>query len=188
MANVDGEPFQIVGPWHSESYRHKISMRTAAEGGHRIEPGMRQGLSEIGVLFVAGFGPITRDAKASRALYADALSLPLRPYGDNVDYLFTEDGELDGCRHFALWPLSQAAQSCFGTDEWPSDLPTPQAWLEFDVKNIATATEGLLARGYHLLISNREEPWGQRVTRFLSPEGLLVAVSETPWLRDSCNP
>ncbi|SIO00915.1 hypothetical protein SAMN05444722_0099 [Rhodovulum sp. ES.010] len=149
------------------------------------ETGIDPGSPEIGVLFVAGFGPITRDAEASRSLYADALALPLRPYGDNTTYLSTEDGELEGCRHFALWPLSQAAQSCFGTQEWPDDLPTPQAWLEFDVRDIAVATEGLLARGYHLLIADREEPWGQRVTRFLSPEGLLVAVSETPWLRDT---
>lgn len=150
-----------------------------------IESILEQGQSEIGVLFVAGFGPITRDAETSRALYVDALALPLAPYGENTDYLSTEDGDLDGCRHFALWPLSQAAQSCFGTNDWPEDLPTPQAWLEFDVRDIAVATDGLLARGYHLLITDREEPWGQRVTRFLSPEGLLVAVSETPWLRES---
>ena len=150
-----------------------------------IEPAaLEQGLAEIGVLFVAGFGPITTDAAHSRGLYADTLGLPLKPYGDNTDYLSTEDGELKGCRHFALWPLTQAAQSCFGRDEWPTDLPTPQAWLEFDVESIAVATEGLLAHGYDLLISNRQEPWGQSVTRFLSPEGLLVAVSETPWLRD----
>lgn len=148
-----------------------------------IGTAMTQGLSELGVLFVAGFGPITRNTEESRTLYADALGLPLKPYGDTADYFLTEDGELEGCRHFALWPLAQAAQSCFGRDEWPAELPTPQAWLEFDVKDITIATEGLKARGYHLLIANREEPWGQKVTRFLSPEGLLVAVSETPWLR-----
>lgn len=143
-----------------------------------------QELSEIGVLFVAGFGPITTDAASSRSLYAEALALPLQPFGDNTDYLSTADGELKGCKHFALWPLKQAAQSCFGRDEWPVHLPTPQAWLEFDVKDITHATQALLARGYDLLVSNKQEPWGQSVTRFLSPEGLLISVSETPWLRD----
>lgn len=38
--------------------------------------------------------------------------------------------------------------------------------------------------GYPLLVDNRLEPWGQRVTRFLSPEGMLVGVTHTPWLRD----
>ncbi|OLS53068.1 glyoxalase [Rhodovulum sulfidophilum] len=139
----------------------------------------------LGVLFVAGFGPITTDAESSRELYVETLGLPLEPYGENGDYLLTEDGALKGCRHFALWPLAQAAQSCFGRDEWPADLARPQAWLEFDVENIAIATEGLLARGCQLLVADRQEPWGQRVTRFLSPEGLLLAVSETPWLRGS---
>lgn len=144
-----------------------------------------QKLPDIGVLFVAGFGPVTTNAEGSRALYVEALGLPLKPYGDNKDYLSTEDGDLKGCRHFALWPLAQAAQSCFGRDDWPADLPIPQAWLEFEVENITTGTEALLARGYRLLIANKEEPWGQRVTRFLSPEGLLLAITETPWLRDA---
>lgn len=72
------------------------------------EPAMEQGFSEIGVLFVAGFGPITRDAEASRALYADTLGLPLKPYGDNQDYLSTEDGELEGCRQL-LKPAVQVS-------------------------------------------------------------------------------
>jgi len=146
---------------------------------------MEQEFAGLGVLFVAGFGPITKGSESSRALYVDTLGLPLKPYGDNKDYLLSEAGALEGVKHFALWPLAQAARSCFGCETWPADLPTPQAWLEFDVENIAVATEGLMAKGYHLLISNREEPWGQKVTRFLSPEGLLVAVSETPWLRTS---
>ena len=40
---------------------------------------------------------------------------------------------LNGVKHFALWPLTQAAESCFGMDQWPVDLPVPQAWIEFDV-------------------------------------------------------
>ena len=34
-----------------------------------------------------------------------------------------------------MWPLSQAAESTFGSPEWPDDLPTPQAWLELDVES-----------------------------------------------------
>lgn len=145
---------------------------------------MEPQLPDIGVLFVAGFGPITTDSKSSQALYLNQLGLPLKQLAENPDYLLVEEGALEGIKHFALWPLNQAAQSCFGRDDWPADLPVPQAWLEFDVADIAVATEKLIATGYHLLIANREEPWGQKVTRFLSPEGLLVAVTETPWLRN----
>jgi len=35
-----------------------------------------------------------------------------------------------------------------------------------------------------MLIRNKTEPWGQTVSRFLSPEGLLVGVTFTPSLRE----
>lgn len=134
-------------------------------------------MDHIDVLFVAGFGPIIRDFDAGTRLYKDVLGLPLE--GD--DYLNTN--RVDGVKEFALWPLSQAAESCFGTTEWPEDIPIPQAWLEFDVADIEAATRELEAQGYRLLVSARKEPWGQTVTRFLSPEGILLGISHTPWLR-----
>jgi hypothetical protein len=96
-------------------------------------------------------------------------------------YLHTE--ALEGAKTFALWPLSQAAQSCFGKDSWPDDLPAPQAWLEFDVDDVQEATAALESRGYRILIRSKEEPWGQTVSRFISPEGLLVGISFTPIMR-----
>ena len=59
----------------------------------------------------------------------------------------------------------------------------PQAWPEFDVEDVTSATEELRRRGYRLLVAARREPWVQAVTRFLSPEGLLVGVTHTPWMR-----
>jgi catechol 2,3-dioxygenase-like lactoylglutathione lyase family enzyme len=133
----------------------------------------------IDVLFVAGFGPIVREPEASRKLYSDALGLRFEEDADG--YMYT--GELDGVKHFALWPLAQAAKSCFGTDQWPSDLPAPQAWIEFDVANIETATAELKSQGYELLVATRKEPWGQVVTRLLGPEGLLLGITYTPTMR-----
>jgi catechol 2,3-dioxygenase-like lactoylglutathione lyase family enzyme len=130
----------------------------------------------IKVLFIAGFGPIVHD-QASRKLYKDVLGLPLK----GEDYL--NSNEIDGVKEFALWPLAQAAESCFGQKTWPDDLPVPQAWLELDVEDVDKATEALKVQGYQLLVSARKEPWGQTVTRFLSPEGLLLGLSYTPWLR-----
>jgi Glyoxalase/Bleomycin resistance protein/Dioxygenase superfamily len=79
--------------------------------------------------------------------------------------------------------LSQAAQSCFGKDSWPDDIPVPQAWLEFDVDSVEKATANLESRGYRMLVKNKKEPWGQTVSRFISPEGLLVGVTFTPLMR-----
>jgi catechol 2,3-dioxygenase-like lactoylglutathione lyase family enzyme len=131
------------------------------------------------VLFVAGFGPIIRDEDASLALYRDRLGLP---FEESDGYFHTE--QVAGTKAFALWPLSHAAQSCFGADTWPEDLPIPQAWLEFDVDDVEAATAELAAAGYKLLVSARTEPWGQTVTRFLGPEGFLIGVTNTPWMRE----
>lgn len=139
-------------------------------------------MSDIGtqVLFIAGFGPIDRDVAQSRALYGDRLGIPFKE--DAGGYLYT--GALQGSKHFALWPLSQAAQSCFGTDSWPDNIPAPQAWLEFEVENVEKATADLESQGYRMLIKNKTEPWGQTVSRFISPEGLLLGITFTPSLRE----
>jgi len=131
------------------------------------------------ILFVAGFGPIVRDSDASRKLYREVLNIPFKE--EKGGYLHTE--ALKGANSFALWPLSQAAQSCFGTEDWPRDVPVPTAWLEFDVDDVESATAELESRGYRMLVRNKREPWGQTVSRFIDPEGLLVAVALTPSMR-----
>ena len=132
------------------------------------------------VLFIAGFGPIVRDMGASRKLYRDLAGIPFTEETDG--YLHTE--AVSGANSFALWPLSQAAQSCFGTDSWPADVPVPQAWLEFDVDSVEQATATLESSGYRMLVRNKKEPWGQIVSRFISPEGLLVGITFTPLMRE----
>ena len=132
------------------------------------------------VLFIAGFGPIAEKPEESWRLYEGALGIQFKV--EDGDYKHTE--KLDGARGFAVWPLAQAAESCFGTSKWPSDIGRPQAWLEFDVDDVEAATRELEEGGYKLLVKNRTEPWGQVVTRLISPEGLLVGVTMTPWMRE----
>jgi hypothetical protein len=138
-----------------------------------------QAIEGINVLFIAGFGPIVRDANQSRKLYGNTLGIAFKEEGGG--YLHTE--ALAGAKTFALWPLSHAAQSCFGTDRWPDNVPAPQAWLEFDVEDVRQATAILESKGYRFLLKSKEEPWGQTVSRLLSPEGLLVGITFTPALR-----
>jgi catechol 2,3-dioxygenase-like lactoylglutathione lyase family enzyme len=135
------------------------------------------------VLFVVGFGPISVDGSAAQHFYGDVLGLPLK---DEGGYLHT--GALDGVKEFAAWPLSQAAESCFGTPDWPKDVAVPQAWLEFDVDDLPAATRELEERGYKPLVKVRREPWGQEVTRLLGPEGILVGLSVTPSMRKEAAP
>jgi catechol 2,3-dioxygenase-like lactoylglutathione lyase family enzyme len=132
--------------------------------------------------FIASVAIITRDPAAGRALFVETLGLPLETMpGD--DYLHSES--IAGAKHFGVWPLRQAAEACFGTAEWPSDRPVPQASVEFEVANparVAEAAQELEARGYRLLHGARTEPWGQTVARFLSPEGAILGISYAPSL------
>jgi len=133
----------------------------------------------MNVRFVASVAPIVRDVAATRALYRDAIGLTFE--GEAGDYAFTE--KLDGVKHFGLWPLAEAAQACFGTAEWPADVPVPQASIEFEVDDVPAAAAELQAAGYTLLHDTRTEPWGQTIARVLDPNGLIVGVCVTPHLQ-----
>jgi catechol 2,3-dioxygenase-like lactoylglutathione lyase family enzyme len=135
------------------------------------------------ISFVAGFGPIVPDVDASRHFWGDALGIALTEAAPSY---FTND-DLGGVNAFALWPLSQAAESTFGTDAWPADIPTPTTWIELDVASpdeVAQAVRELEASGHRVLRGAHEEPWGQTTSRVLSPEGLLVGITFTPWMHD----
>jgi len=130
------------------------------------------------ILFVAGVAAIVPDLPASRRLFADVLGLPLE--GD--DYPATD--AVVGIKHFGLWPLSGAAQSCFGSDTWPADVPVPTSTIEFEVADVDAAAAELRAAGYTLVHAPKDEPWGQRTARLLTADGLLVGVVHTPWFHD----
>jgi catechol 2,3-dioxygenase-like lactoylglutathione lyase family enzyme len=129
--------------------------------------------------FVSGVAVIAPDPAQSRHLYVDTLGLPLTSQGG--DYFHSE--EIAGTKHFGVWPLSQAAQACFGTEQWPADRAVPQVSVEFDVADAAgvqAAADELAAAGYELLHPARQEPWGQTVARLQSPEGAIVGISYVP--------
>ena len=135
------------------------------------------------VSFVAGFGPIIRDPDASHAFWRRGVGIE---FDEPAPGYFTND-DLDGVKAFAMWPLTQAAQTTFGTDTWPGDLPEPQAWIELDVESSAAVGEAateMEAAGHRLLKGAHEEPWGQTTARLLSPEGLLVGITFTPWMHE----
>lgn len=132
--------------------------------------------------FVTSVAMIAPDPGRSRQLYVETLGLPLADDGDSG---YVHSDQVAGTRHFGVWPLSQAARACFGTDEWPAEVPVPQVSIEFEVADreaLDTACEELTAAGNELLHAPREEPWGQTVARLLSPEGAIVGISFAPML------
>jgi catechol 2,3-dioxygenase-like lactoylglutathione lyase family enzyme len=130
--------------------------------------------------WISSIAVIAADPAKSRELYVDALRLPLAADAGG-EYFHSE--RIGGSKHFGVWPLSQAAQACFGTDEWPSDRPVPQVSVEFEVQDagaVAASADELRKRGFALLHEAREGPWGQTVARLVSHEGSIVGISYTP--------
>jgi catechol 2,3-dioxygenase-like lactoylglutathione lyase family enzyme len=136
--------------------------------------------STVNVQFMSTFAVVSPDVDISRKLYADALGLPLAG-GEGDEYLHT--GQVEGVKHFGVWPLWQAAEACFGVRDWPADRPRPQASVEFDVESpeaVGAAAGELAQAGFDLVHPARQEPWGQTVARLISSEGLIVGISYVP--------
>jgi catechol 2,3-dioxygenase-like lactoylglutathione lyase family enzyme len=136
----------------------------------------------VNVRFVTGIALIAPDPVESRKLYVDALGLPLEA-AEGDDYFHSE--QVDGTRHFGVWPLAQAAQACFGAPEWPAGRPVPQVSVEFEVPDapaVQAAADELRDQGFALLHDAREEPWGQTVARLQSAEGAVIGISFVPWM------
>ena len=118
----------------------------------------------MNVEFLSTVAVIAPDPAASCELYVGALGLPLEGQGNG--YYHSEG--IAGCKSFGVWPLSQAAEACFGTPRWPAERAVPQVSIEFDVGDAAavgSAAEELEQAGYELLHPARTEPWGQTVAK-----------------------
>ena len=136
----------------------------------------------MNVLFIASVAVVVADPPQSRKLFMDTLGLPLEKY--DADEYYSSD-HIPGSKHFGVWPLSQAAEACFGSPVWPSDKVVPQASIEFEVQDaeaVSAAGSELERAGYGLLHPARTEPWGQTVTRLLTEDGLIVGISYAPSL------
>lgn len=136
------------------------------------------------ILFITSVSIIAPDPAESRKLFIDTLGLPLERH-EGTDYYSSE--KIGGSKHFGVWPLSDAAEACFGVKEWPGGKPVPQLSIEFEVENadsVSSAAEELKLKGYTLLHSVSTEPWGQTVARLLTLEGVIVGISYAPWLHD----
>lgn len=135
------------------------------------------------VQFVSTIAAVVADPPEGRKLFIDALGLPLEGEGDG----YYSSGNVAGTKHFGVWPLSQAAEACFGMKQWPADRVVPQASIEFeveDVEAVAAAGEELQRAGFELVHPAREEPWGQTVARLLTEDGLIVGISYIPEFHD----
>jgi hypothetical protein len=73
-------------------------------------------LRYLKVVFIASVAVVAADLPQSRVLFMGALGLPLEGEGDG----YYSSGSIPGGKHFGAWPLSEAAQACFGLPAWPA--------------------------------------------------------------------
>ncbi|HXH32740.1 MAG TPA: NmrA family NAD(P)-binding protein [Bacteriovoracaceae bacterium] len=134
------------------------------------------------VKFISSFSVISAVPAESRKLFVDALGLPLKAH-PGTEYYLSE--KIDGCKHFGIWPLEDAARACFGQSQWPRERLIPQSSIEFEVASVeqvqAMARE-LESQGLIFLHPAKTEPWGQTVARLQSVDGNIVGISYAPHL------
>jgi hypothetical protein len=130
---------------------------------------------------------VTREKVAGFTAMSSAFPSRRKQKEEAEGYLHTE--AVPGAKTYALWPISQAARSCFGKDSWPKDIPTPQAWLEFDVESAEKATAVLESGGYRMLVTNKKEPGDKSSAVSFRRKGYwwvlpLLRITFTPLMRE----
>jgi catechol 2,3-dioxygenase-like lactoylglutathione lyase family enzyme len=124
---------------------------------------------------LAGVAEIVEDLEAAIRFYRETLGLEVEPM-ETGGYANVKIG---GALHYGLWERAHAA-TAVGV---PVDQVPLGFTLGFEVDQVDGACKALGERGVPLVQAAKDEPWGQRTARFLSPSGMLCEVSETPWAR-----
>jgi hypothetical protein len=134
----------------------------------------------VNVQFIASMAVIAPDPAESRKLYVDALGQPLEA-SEGDDYFHSE--HIGGSKHFGVWPLTQAAQACFGTPEWPDDRPVPQASVEFEVGDpgaVQAAAGELRQAASPCCMTRARSRGGRRSLACSHPRGRSLASRSRP--------
>src|SRR5262245_22448249 len=119
----------------------------------------------VNILFVASVAVMVPSPATSRRLFLDTLGLPLTQRAGD-EYHFSK--ALEGTKHFGIcgiWPLSQAAEGCFGSREWPASRPVPTACVEFEVadeRSVHEAAKELRSAGTSCSIQSTRKPGVKR--------------------------
>ena len=127
---------------------------------------------------VAGVGEIVEDVEAAVAFYRDVLGLEVEHESGN-DYA---EVKVTGINHYGLWGRRAAAESILGDANLADQVPLGFA-MGFEVDSVEEDSVAATGRGLALIQQPKSEPWGQVVSRFLLPSGLVGELSETPWAR-----
>jgi catechol 2,3-dioxygenase-like lactoylglutathione lyase family enzyme len=126
---------------------------------------------------VAGVAEIVDDMAKAIAFYLD-LGLTVE-HDAGSPYATVH---VPGVLHFGLWLRTAAAEAVYGDAAAAERVPLGFT-IGFEVDDVARAGQRLAEKGRQLVHPPREEPWGQKTSRFVSVSGALCEFSETPWAR-----
>jgi catechol 2,3-dioxygenase-like lactoylglutathione lyase family enzyme len=127
---------------------------------------------------IAGLAEIVEDVNEALEFYRDVLGLTVEKH-DGDDYAMLS---VPGILHFGIWNRGHAAESVFGSRDHADRVPLGYT-LEFEVDDIKDAADCIEGTRREVAQAPREEPWGQKTFRMLSPGGNLLGFAETPWAR-----
>lgn len=122
---------------------------------------------------VSGVGELVDDVDGTVAFY-EGLGLSVERAGP--DYAVVH---VPGVLHFSIWARAHAAESTYGSRD-AADRIQLGFHVAFEVDDVDAAADELsdVVRGV------KDEEWGQRTVRFLSPTGALCELCTTPWARE----
>jgi catechol 2,3-dioxygenase-like lactoylglutathione lyase family enzyme len=87
--------------------------------------------------------------------------------------------KVPGVLHFSIWSRAHAAESTFGSRD-EAERVQLGFHVAFEVDDADAAAPTL---GDRVVRGPKDEEWGQRTVRFVSPTGALCEVCTTPWAR-----
>ena len=127
---------------------------------------------------LSSIAEVVDDIDAAVGFYRDVLGLPVdhEPGGGYATVT------MPGALHFSIWSRASAAEATFGDEAAANRIPLGFS-VEFEVDAVDSAAEAASERGLQLVQAPKEEPWGQKTSRFMLPSGMLGGFSETPWAR-----
>ena len=107
------------------------------------------------------------------------------------DIVWTDLNPTQGYEQAGLRPVLVLSQDIFNKRSGTviacaltSQEPQARFPLALELSRSDQATTELKSRGYRMIIKSKKEPWGQTVSRLISPEGLLIGITFTPSMRE----
>ncbi len=126
------------------------------------------------VRHISSIAEIVDNVDAAVKFYQDVLGLAVRREDEGYAII-----EVSGVLHFGIWSRAAAAESTFG-DPGAADRIPVGFTVGFEVDDVAGTSRSMADRSWAIAQAPKEEPWGQKTSRFFSPSGALCEIAETP--------